>query len=271
MCASRGLEGDSNPLEPLERKTSQRDDVVSKQEIRLRVWKRMEEARVGRFPGTRGRIPNFVGSERAAERLEELDVWRKARCIKANPDSPQAPARKRALQAGKMVYMAVPRLREKACFIELDPAKLAGRGQIHKASSIKGAFELGRPVMLDAVKPIDLVLCGSVAVTRDGRRLGKGGGFSDLEFGLLRQAGKLSPRTPVVTTVHPIQVVPSVPKLDHDFRLTHIVTPESIIAGRRGTKQPSGIDWNILDAEKLAEIPMLQDLRRRALRASTKK
>ena len=226
----------------------------------------MEEAKVGRFPGTRGRIPNFVGSERAAGRLEELDVWRKARCIKANPDSPQAPARKRALQAGKIVYMAVPRLRERACFIELDPAKLTGHGQIHKASSIKGAFTLGRAVTLDAVKAIDLVLCGSVAVTRDGRRLGKGGGFSDIEFGLLRQAGKLSPLTPVVTTVHPIQIVANVPELDHDFRLTHVVTPDATIRCRHGKRQPSGIDWDILDAEKLAEIPILQGLKRRAVR-----
>jgi 5-formyltetrahydrofolate cyclo-ligase len=244
--------------------------VSNKQELRLQVWKRMEAAKVGRFPGTRGRVPNFVGSERAAERLEELDAWRKARCIKANPDSPQAPARKRALKAGKIVYMAVPRLREKACFVELDPARLTGPGQIHKASSIKGAFELGRPVTLDAMKAIDLVLCGSVAVTRDGRRLGKGGGFADLEFSLLRQAGKLSPGAPVVTTVHPLQVVRSVPKLDHDFLLTHVVTPEAVIRCGGRKRQPSGIDWEILDAGRLAEIPVLQELKQRLLRARKK-
>src|SRR5262245_32691650 len=114
-----------------------------KQKIRDRVWNLIEKKKVGRFPGIQGRIPNFVGAEKAAAKLEELDVWRKARCIKANPDSPQAPARKRALAEGKIVYMAVPRLRENACFIELDPAKLT---DLRKASSIKGAFEVGRPV-----------------------------------------------------------------------------------------------------------------------------
>jgi len=50
----------------------------SKQDIRERVWHELESGRVGRFPGTRGRIPNFVGAERAADRLSELDVWKRA-------------------------------------------------------------------------------------------------------------------------------------------------------------------------------------------------
>jgi 5-formyltetrahydrofolate cyclo-ligase len=61
-----------------------------------------------------------------------------------------------------------------------------------------------------------------------------------------------------------MQVVPNVPKLDHDFRLTHIVTSESIIPCGRPTKQPSGIAWDMLDEERLAEIPILQELKPRA-------
>jgi 5-formyltetrahydrofolate cyclo-ligase len=30
------------------------------------------------------------------------------------------------------------------------------------------------------LQPVDLVVCGSVAVNREGTRVGKGGGFSDL-------------------------------------------------------------------------------------------
>ena len=33
---------------------------------------------------------------------------------------------------------------------------------------------------------LDAIVCGSVAVTRDGRRCGKGEGYSDLEFAILR-------------------------------------------------------------------------------------
>jgi hypothetical protein len=44
---------------------------------------------------------------------------------------------------------------------------------------------------------LDAIICGSVAVTRDGRRCGKGEGYSDLEFAILRELGHpscLSPR-----------------------------------------------------------------------------
>src|SRR5262249_60778510 len=96
----------------------------TKQDIRERVWSALEKARVGRFPGTRGRIPNFTGAERAADQLSALDVWKKANVLKCNPDSPQRPIRLRALNEGKTVYMPVPRLRELKCFIELDPSLL---------------------------------------------------------------------------------------------------------------------------------------------------
>src|SRR5215467_13129936 len=115
-----------------------------KQDIRENVWQAMEKPGVRRFRGPRGRIPNFVGAERAADRLSELGVWKQAKVLKCNPDSPQRPVRLRALKEGKLVYMAVPRLRELECFIELDPSRL--RKQIAQASSIEGAFRFGRSV-----------------------------------------------------------------------------------------------------------------------------
>lgn len=83
--------------------------MLDKQQAREHVWARMSEAKVARFPGARGRIPNFTGAERAAELLADTDAWRAARSIKANPDSPQWPVRGRALADGITVYMAVPR------------------------------------------------------------------------------------------------------------------------------------------------------------------
>jgi 5-formyltetrahydrofolate cyclo-ligase len=70
----------------------------------------MTAARVARFPGAAGRIPNFAGAGAAAERLRGVPEWRDARTLKANPDSAQLPVRQRALEGGKTVYMAVPRL-----------------------------------------------------------------------------------------------------------------------------------------------------------------
>src|SRR5262252_6512561 len=143
----------------------------TKEDIRDQVWQALEQSSARRFPGTRGRIPNFVGAERAADRLSELKVWKDAEVLKCNPDSPQRPVRLRALKAGKIVYMAVPRLRELECFIEVDPSRLGKN--ITQASSIEGAFRFGGPVPVDRMRSIDLIVCGTVAVSHHGARIGK--------------------------------------------------------------------------------------------------
>jgi len=177
-----------------------------KQALREDVWARLERRRLGRFPQPlAGRIPNFVGAEAAAALAATLPEWKEARRLKCNPDAPQRPLRLRALQDGKLVFMAVPRLTEETCFIRLDPARLSGR--LAAASAIKGATRLGERVGPEALGRIDLVVAGSVAVDRRGGRVGKGGGYSDLEFAVARQLGAVGVRTPVLTTVHSVQVL----------------------------------------------------------------
>lgn len=64
--------------------------VKTKIEIRKRIWDLLEERDVDRFPRpVHGRIPNFIGAGKAAERLSKLKKRRNASIIKANPDSPQ--------------------------------------------------------------------------------------------------------------------------------------------------------------------------------------
>src|ERR687898_308468 len=97
----------------------------SKDSVRREVWKAMEREKVARFPGAEGRIPNFAGAKLAAEKLATHRLWRRAKVIKANPDSPQTHARRRALEEGKILIMAVPRLRDQHPFRLLDPRKLS--------------------------------------------------------------------------------------------------------------------------------------------------
>ncbi|HEX4361752.1 MAG TPA: 5-formyltetrahydrofolate cyclo-ligase [Pseudonocardia sp.] len=237
--------------------------LAAKAELRDEVWTALTEAKVSRFPGARNRISNFIGAERAAERLRDTDAWRAARTIKANPDSAQLPVRQRALQDGKTVYMAVPRLAEPEPFFLLDPDDLADPPR--RAASISGATRSARRVSVAELSPVDLVVSGCVAVAEDGARLGKGGGFADLEFALAGSAGLIGPDTLVVTTVHELQVRPAgaIPTAAHDAPIDLVITPERVIDCRpgRGPRPVGGIRWSELTDEKIAAIPLLAALR----------
>jgi 5-formyltetrahydrofolate cyclo-ligase len=232
----------------------------AKQAVRERVWRLLERKKVVRFPGARGRIPNFTDAEAAAGRLTEVTEWVQAAVLKANPDAPQLPVRAAALDQGKVVYMAVPRLREERPFILLDPSRL--RGPARPAASIRGAGRYGRRIPLGRVRRIDLVVCGSVAVNRRGVRVGKGGGFSDLEFALLAERGLIDDETSIVTTVHPLQILDEdLPETVHDFRVDRIVTADGVLRCRR-VRRPSGVLWSHLDGEKVRQVPALASLAR---------
>ncbi|NIS80925.1 MAG: 5-formyltetrahydrofolate cyclo-ligase [Anaerolineales bacterium] len=232
----------------------------TKAEIRQGIWDSMKRNGVARSPGAHGRIPNFEGAEAAARRLSQLELWKMADVLKCNPDSPQRPVREAALHQGKIVYMAVPRLRERRCFVELDPARL---GKIvSRAATIKGAFRYGHLMALDDMRPIDMVIAGSVAVNREGGRVGKGGGYSDLEYALGRTFGLIDETTPVVTTVHASQVLEeSLPQVIHDIPVDYVITPEGVIETHHRLTKPEGIYWELLPEEKIAAIPILQKLR----------
>jgi 5-formyltetrahydrofolate cyclo-ligase len=229
----------------------------AKQAIRVKVWTLLERKGAARFPGAKGRIPNFVEAEAAAGRLAELPEWKRARTVKANPDSPQLPVRAQALAEAKLVYMAVPRLTEPKPFMLLDPSRL--KVSPRRAASIRGASSLGQRVSVDRMQPIDLVVCGSVAVNRKGVRIGKGGGYSDLEFALLVETGLITDETTLVTTVHPLQVLEEeLPETEHDFRVGRIVTPDEVVVCPRARK-PRGILWEHLDEDKISAIPVLRE------------
>ncbi len=236
--------------------------LAVKADLRERVWADLDQPGVARFPKPANRIPNFVGAEAAARLLAETDEWSAASTVKSNPDSPQWPVRTRALQDGKVVYMAVPRLAEADPFFLLDPEHLADDPRA--ASSIKGASRSARTVGVDELEPVDLVVTGCVAVDQSGARLGKGGGFSDLELALAAEAGLVDAHTVVVTTVHERQVLAAgaVPTTAHDIHVDVIVTPERVLCCARPRRWAlPEIRWDELTDEKIAAIPLLARIR----------
>lgn len=183
-----------------------------------------------------------------------MPEWAAARVVKVNPDSPQQPVRELALLQGKRLYVASPRLR--AGFVRLTPA--ACRGKEREAASIRGFMRLGKRVSLSEIENIDLVVTGCVAVALDGARVGKSGGFGDLEIALLNELGLIA-EAPIATTVHDSQIVGAVPMERHDSAVDIIVTPTRTIRTRTRYPRPC-IVWELVE-HRVAEIPLLAEVK----------
>ncbi len=228
-----------------------------KQIARDSVWESLRAQKQARFPfPIKGRIPNFAGAKQAAERLLDHPIFEGVARIKCNPDSPQKPLRRMALERGIIVYVPTPRL--KGGFMRFDPQEIP-EDKYGEASALSKWDRWKQDVALDEMPQLDLIVTGCVAVTQDGRRAGKGEGYSDLEFGILEELGHQ--RVPVVTTVHELQVVDGFPIDDHDIGLSVIATPDRTIDIDAPPQPTGGIDWAQLDDEALAEMPVLKRLK----------
>lgn len=236
-----------------------RKKFSDKDAARQAVWDQLLAKKLARFPfPPHGRIPNFVGAKEAAARLFQIPLFAKAKRIKVNPDAPQRYVREEALRRGITVYVPTPRLR--AGFKRLDPAKIPSENLKEAASLSKGG-RWAEDVPLETLPGMDAIVCGSVAVTRTGRRCGKGEGYSDLEFAILRELGH--PPVPVATTVHAIQVVEDLPWDATDLPLSVIVTPDETHMVAAPLPAPEGIAWDRLTQQDYEEMTLLRELRKR--------
>lgn len=197
----------------------------NKQEVREFVWKKIE--RFARFPPPFGRIPNFIGAEKACERLRELKAYKKAKVIFSAPDSPLKRAREIVLEDGKILLAVKPKM---TGFLVIEKGR---------AGTIKDMMRYGRDVKLNELDlKVDIFLQGCVAIDRKGNRIGKGSGFGDKEYQLLKEKGLLSDDCFYVVVAHPIQIFEDLSYLmdEHDVRADVILTPDEIIWTKSGEK-----------------------------------
>jgi hypothetical protein len=95
-----------------------------------------------------------------------------------------------------------PRWLSSSSLVDVVDERVAGRARLQgdagdgQTTDIRFGQQLhstdAPKVSISELRPIDLVVCGSVAVKRHGERIGKGAGYSDLEVALLHDA---APRT----------------------------------------------------------------------------
>ena len=237
----------------------------AKDVVRRDIWGQLVAAGVNVGPSY-DRIPNFVGADVAAQRLSELDAWKRARTIKCNPDPPQIPVRLRALYDGKLLFAPVPYLTRGFPYLRIDPDRLVAKGvDFETAATAQGFVEHGEPLGFEDMEALDFCVVGCVAVTRSGGRTGKGAGFADLEHGIFRQLGLTNADTPIATTVHSLQVVEDARVViePHDNALTYIATEFELMSTGARQAEKGGVDWPRVREDQFRDIPFLAELRSR--------
>jgi 5-formyltetrahydrofolate cyclo-ligase len=193
-----------------------------KESIRTMIWDNMERNNIS-ISYNHGRIPNFHGSNKASNLLRNTIEWKNSNTIFVSPDTAQKSVRKNVLTDNKYLIMPTPKLLNG--YIKLEPSTIIGYED--EASTIEGAFKHGQ--LITTPPHIDMVVEGSVAVDMYGGRLGKGGGYGDIEISYLKNNKLIKPDTSIVTTVHEIQIIERIPLESHDEKINMVVTPERII------------------------------------------
>ncbi len=189
----------------------------SKQEVREWIWNAIKP--YSKFPPPYGRIPNFLNAERACEKLRDLNKYRKAKVVFVAPDSPLRRAREIVLEDRKILIAVKPRMKG---FLIVK----------RRAGTIRDMLRYGKEIDLNNLKlHVDLFVQGCVAVDRKGNRIGKGSGFGDKEYKILREKGLIDNDTIYIVIAHPIQVFDDLSHLmeEHDVKVDVILTPNEII------------------------------------------
>jgi len=193
-----------------------------KQKLRKTIYNDLIEHQISTIHCI-GRIPDFKGSEEAAENLRQTLEWNMSHTIFVSPDTAQIKVRENALMDNKLLIMVTPKIQDG--YLKLDPESL--QKHENEASTKEGAFKYGKKI--DELPKVDLVVEGSVAVDLEGGRLGKGGGYGDREIEYLKKTGSIKQDTPIVSTVHNLQIIEQVPTEGHDQKINMIVTPDKVL------------------------------------------
>lgn len=236
----------------------------TKRSLRVQTWRKIQESRCGMgFNAIFNRIPGFVDSEKAASLLAETEEFKKAENIKVNIDRALYWIKLETLLRGKTLFLPATR-DSSALYLKVDVPANATDEQMKDILNIQDVQQHRTEISFENPVKLNLVVIGSVVVSRDGYRIGRGNGFTDLDIGLLIEIGSITPDTIIATMVHDLQVVDSLPLglfQKYDTPVDLIVTPTQVIHVPNRLPRPAGLFWELLSQRRLRMIPVLQILK----------
>ena len=176
------------------------------------------------------------------------------------PDLAQLQVRVNALLDGKRLIAATPGLRDG--FYLLTGLKIAVRDWVRAARS-SGIRRYGERLSTTrtAIGEVDLLITGAVAIGLRGERLGKGSGYFDLEYAILRYLGCVSDDTPIVGVVDDTQIRENIPMDSQDVCVDMAITPHRIVEIQRHYRRPSGLSWDSIGDRRSRLIRAIRELR----------
>ncbi|MCY6382359.1 5-formyltetrahydrofolate cyclo-ligase [Hoeflea prorocentri] len=234
--------------------------------IRQQIWTKLKDVAK---PDTRFDlnfaevIPDFEGSEIAADRILDMQKCKDADFLFITPDNCLVDLRRRLIEQEKTFFMSTYGIYRG--FLMIEPGMVPKGAELY-AAWLDGMEHFGRPVLLEEIAAhgrIDFLVTGASAVSIDGVRFGKGHGFFDLEWGMFTDLGLVGEDTPVVAAVHDCQVVheklhPSAT----DILVDYIATPDKLHTVERRAKRPHGVIWDLLEPKQIDQTPPLRELQR---------
>lgn len=228
--------------------------VKLKAALREEVWRNLDARRVATPRPCRGKIPIFAGSRVATMRVLKKSFFIEADTVYSTLDASLQPMREEVLRHRKKLIVMQPGFRG---FLVIDGRTLP-KEKIREAATPRGlSLYAERVGVLEGVE-IDVVSLGSVAVDKQGGRLGRGDGQHDLEYAVLRELGVIKDKTLVLTVVHDLQVVEKVPMELHDVPVDYIATPSALHTIEKGYRKPNGVIWDIVDSAMVDRLPLLK-------------
>jgi 5-formyltetrahydrofolate cyclo-ligase len=228
--------------------------MAEREEIRQSLWLRYQELWPGM--GQKNRPPEFLGQNKAAERLRRTQAWRLSRCVVVLPDPVLLQVRINALQDGKQLMAVTPALKQG--FVRLEPS---GVPFALRKQSLGGhaMAKCGKRLLFPNAKPgrAQLMVIPALAVGADGLVLGDGRGVADLAYALLRAMGAIKQNTPVAALCAEEQLGQDIPAKPWDLYADMAVTSEAVHQFKVNHTDP-GIDRL---PDKLAGLPVVKGVK----------
>lgn len=241
-----------------------------RQEYRQKIWDALRDvARPdSRFAWDFSEfIADYEGSGRGAEHIRSLGNELGVESWFITPDNNLNPLRKSLIEDGLAFIM--PSYGIRRGFLLLDPT-LVPDGEETFASTLDGVNRYGEEIPIthlsDEYAQIDVLVTGASFVTTNGLRMGKGHGYFDLEWAMLREVNLVDEDTIVIAAAHDVQVIEAdmVDRAqlveEHDTIVDYIITPSGIREVDDTSPKPQGIYWELLDDEDINSIPPLAEL-----------